>query len=166
MRSRVVLKNCLLIGTLVFAASGTARATVDGSSGGSASVGQAPSGIVERVLDLFHHFGLGSSEQAQPTPQKAADKLVSMTPEQREQMRDQIRQQWQSASPEERQKRREEFHERWESATPEQRDQLRERAKERWEQLSPEQRQQIRQHIEDRSGRSSGAGGYGPGPGR
>ncbi|HEX5394058.1 MAG TPA: DUF3106 domain-containing protein [Rhodocyclaceae bacterium] len=135
---------------------------------------QSSLSLIDHMRELFHRLSGGFlASEGKATDANAVvdppEKLASLTLEQREQMRDQIRQQWQSASPEERKKHREEFRERWESATPEQREQIKERARDHWEQLSPEQRQQMRQNIEDRSNRSGaagGLGGYGSGPGR
>lgn len=157
MGSRCFLSTCLMSSFLFWGAAPLSAGAAQSEHGAKESAAEtaphAP-GLFEQLRDFFHHLAPAteSPEEARVQP----DRMAALTPEQREQMRDQIRQQWQSATPEERQKRREEFHERWESATPEQRDQMRERARERWEQLSPEQRQQMRQHIEDRSGRSGG----------
>jgi len=79
--------------------------------------------------------------------------LAALTPEEREQMRDQIRQQWQSKTPEERQRLKDEYRERREAMTPEQRQQFREQARERWQQSTPEQRQEFREHHKDWEGR-------------
>jgi Spy/CpxP family protein refolding chaperone len=70
---------------------------------------------------------------------------ASLTPEERQQMRSQIRDHWRNMPPEGREKRREEMHE-------------------RWQQMSPEERQQIRDTIrEHRDGGRSPAEGSGPG---
>lgn len=66
--------------------------------------------------------------------------LAALTAEEREQMREQIRQQWQSKSPEERQRLRDEYRERRDTMSPEERQQLREQTRERWQQHSPEPR--------------------------
>lgn len=165
MGSHRVLKSCLLVGVLASgAAAAPAWATADDSvSAGTAASAQAPSAsfnLFDRMRELFHRFACceGKTDVASAATGDEPEKLAYLTPEQREQMRDQIRQQWQSASPEERKKHREEFQERWESATPEQREQIREHARDRWDQLSPEQRHQMRQNIEDRSGRSLSPG--------
>ena len=88
-----------------------------------------------------------------------AGPLAALSPEEREQMRDQIRQQWQSKTPEERQRLREEFREKREAMSPEQRQQFREQARERWQQYSPEQRQEFRERRE-REGRVPPPGGH------
>lgn len=166
MSSRLVLRNCLLVGTLASGAlTAPAWATADesASSVGVASV-QAESNLLDHMRNWIRIFSCcGLKTEVSAAASEPPEKLAYLTPEQREQMRDQIRQQWQSASPEERKKHREEFRERWEAASPEQREQIREHARDRWEQLSPEQRQQMRQNIEDRSNRAGGSGGYGPG---
>lgn len=54
----------------------------------------------------------------------------SLTPEQRQQMRSQIKEHWEQMSPEERQRKRDEMRERWERLPPEERQQLRERIRE------------------------------------
>jgi Spy/CpxP family protein refolding chaperone len=157
MSSRLVLKNCLLAGAIAsgaLAAPAWATADETANNPGAASA-QVETGLLDHMRAWLSAFSCcGSKTEAAAGASEQPDKLVYLTPEQREQMRDQIRKQWQSASPEERQKHREEFKERWEAATPEQREQLRDHARDRWEQLSPEQRQQMRQNIEDRSGRA------------
>lgn len=92
--------------------------------------------------------------------------LAALTPEQREQLRDQVRQQWQNSSPEDRQRLRDEFRERRESMSPEQRQQFREQARERWQQMNPEQRQELRQRFEERRQEREGGRPGGEGEGR
>ena len=83
----------------------------------------------------------GQEFSTRPAPELWA----SLSPEERQQMRSQIRDHWRNMPPEERQKRREEMHE-------------------RWQQMSPEERQQIRETIRERRGDDGPpAGGYGPG---
>ena len=78
---------------------------------------------------------------ARPSPEQWA----SLSPEERQQMRSQIRDHWHNMPPEERQKRREEMHD-------------------RWQQMSPEERQQIRETIRERRGGDESAGpGFGHG---
>ncbi|GAB2181937.1 hypothetical protein DLREEDagrD3_21600 [Denitratisoma sp. agr-D3] len=66
--------------------------------------------------------------------------LAALTPEEREQMREQIRQQWLSKTPEERQRLKDEYRERRDAMSPEERQQFREQARERWQQFSPDSR--------------------------
>ena len=76
---------------------------------------------------------------AKPSPEQWA----SLSPEERQQMRSQIRDHWRNMPSEERQKKREEMHE-------------------RWQQMSPEERQQIRETIRERRGGDDQAGqGFG-----
>jgi Spy/CpxP family protein refolding chaperone len=136
-----------------------AWATADESANGVGTAsGQPETSLLDQIRERFHRLSCCGDTDVPAKAAELPEKLVYLTPEQREQMRDQIRKQWQSASPEERKKHREEFRERWEAATPEQREQIREHARDRWEQLTPEQRQQMRQNIEDRSGRPGGPG--------
>lgn len=67
------------------------------------------------------------------------EQWAALSPEERQQMRGQIRDHWRNLPPEERQKRREENHG-------------------RWQQMSPEERQQIRETIRERRGGDDSAG--------
>lgn len=77
------------------------------------------------------------------------ERLSYLSPEERDRMRDQIRQQWEQMSPEERQRHREEWRNRWQRVPPEERQRHREEFRQRWERLSPEQRQDMRDAIRE-----------------
>ncbi len=90
-------------------------------------------------------------------------KLSYLSPEERDRMRDQIRQQWEQMSPEDRQRHREEWRNRWQRVPPEDRQRHREEFRQRWERLSPEQRQDMRDAIREHRERG---GGHRPDAGR
>lgn len=65
--------------------------------------------------------------------------------EQRQQMREQIRQHWQSQPPEERERMRSE----WQQRSPEDRQRIREEMRERFERMSPEDREHFRNRLRE-----------------
>jgi hypothetical protein len=81
--------------------------------------------------------------------------VAQLPPDQRRQMRQEMREHWQQIQPpEDRLRLRDERRERWQQMPPQDR--------QRWQQMSPEERQRLREEMR---GRRDGAGsGYGPGP--
>lgn len=77
---------------------------------------------------------------------------AELSPEQREQLRRQIRDQFQHAPPEERQKLREEKREQFERLSPEEKQQMRQQLRERFERMPPEEREERRRRWEERRG--------------
>ncbi len=90
-------------------------------------------------------FEMGSSEP-EPVEKAPPEQWASLSPEERQQMRSQIRDHWRNIPPEERQKKREDM-------------------RERWQQMSPEERQHIRETIRERRG-GDGPTGQAFAPGR
>ncbi|HQR03399.1 MAG: hypothetical protein JSR19_12590 [Proteobacteria bacterium] len=117
------------------------------------------------------------SQEPQPAVGKPGNQGVTqndwsaMTPEQREQMRNQIREHWQNPTPEER-ARRQQFkqlpseermrvlRERWEKMSPEQRQHARDAMRERIDAMPGDERQRLLDRV-GRGGRG-GQGGMGP----
>jgi hypothetical protein len=91
---------------------------------------------------------------------------AELSPEQREQLRRQIRDQFQYASPEERQKLREEKREQFERMSPEEKQQMRQQLRERFERMPPEEREARRQHWDERREPGGGEGPRRAPPGR
>lgn len=155
MKSRPVTGICLAAVICAWAGAASPLALAGGAPSAFVTVAAAEEPGTDSLLDRLRGFWqqIGLGHAAAESPQSEEHKVAALTPEQREQMRDQIRQQWQSATPEERERRREEFRERWESATPEQR--------ERWR----ERRERFERGEGREGGRPGGPGGFAP-PGR
>lgn len=66
--------------------------------------------------------------------------------------------QWSSLPPEQRQQMRQQMREHWQQMPPEQRDERRQEFRERWQQVPSEERQRIREEMRERGG--SGDGRY------
>ncbi len=79
-------------------------------------------------------------------PQPWSQRLAGLSPEQRQQMREQIREQWQNRPPEDRQRMREEFHDQRE--------------------FRREDRQRLREDVREHSGSSGGGVFFRRGGGR
>lgn len=90
---------------------------------------------------LLGGLGLAQAVVLHAAPPPPPVMVATLTPEQREELREQIRRQWQNRSPEERDRLKEEFRARREAMTPEQRQQFREQARERWQQYGPDGRE-------------------------
>lgn len=72
-----------------------------------------------------------SSGELGPAAKPFPGQWASLSPEERQQMRSQIRDHWRNMPAEERQKKRDEMHERWQQMSPEERQQIRETIRER-----------------------------------
>ena len=88
---------------------------------------------------------------------------AQMPPDQRRQMRQEMREQWRAVPPDERHRLHEERSERWQQMPPEDRQRMREGNRERWQPMPPEDRQRMRDEMRARRGEG---GGYGPPGGR
>ena len=72
-----------------------------------------------------------SAGELEPAARSFHGQWVSLSPEERQQMRSQIRDHWRNMPAEERQKKRQEMQQRWQQRSPEDRQQIRETIRER-----------------------------------
>lgn len=99
--------------------------------------------------------GPGAQGMRKPAVQERIDGTESMTPEQREARRQEMREHWEKMSPEEREQVRNKMKDHWNNMTPEEREARRKEMREHFKNMSPEEREQFKRDMGERDGRPS-----------
>lgn len=93
----------------------------------------------------------GAGRQERPGLDFAAgEQLAALTPEERQRLREQIRDQWQNRPPEERDRLKDEFRRRRQEPPPDPRREQREPLRDRLQQMPPEDRRAFREELRQR----------------
>lgn len=132
MLSRSIIQCLLLTSSLVCA--GSASAAWDGEL-----AGRGNERMERRGLDFA-----------------AGEQIAALTPDERQRLREQIRDQWQNRPPEERERLKDEFRRRRQDPPPDQRWDQREPLRDRLQQMPPEDRRAFREELRQR--RNEGGG--------
>lgn len=88
-----------------------------------------------------------ATEQREALKQKLRERAESMTPEERAEKRAALRERWGRMSPDERESVKEKLRQNWQDMPAGEREAKRRQLRERWQNMSPEERQRLRRDF-------------------
>lgn len=107
-------------------------------------------GLAQAQEAATGNIGGYTAEEREALRERMKERYDQMTPEERDAMRETFRERHESMTPEERDAIREKIRERRDAMTPEEREAFRQKAQERFDAMSPEEQEAFKQKREER----------------